>query len=71
MYDRDFGDENDYFIDDEDDFYLDPDYWNSEESFDDEDEDWDEDGNYIPNFDDPNNPPLNAYAKPERELALV
>jgi len=41
MY-RDYGDETEYDIDDDEEFYLDPDYWNDYASDEDEDIDLDD-----------------------------
>ena len=67
---RDYGDENDYNFGDEDEFYLDPDYWNDYE-----DEDADEDdeigGALVPDDYDPEGPSFGAAATIDRELILV
>lgn len=67
-YDRDYGDETDYRKDEDDDFYLDIDFWDEEDG-----EDFDEEagGAPVPNKPHPNDPFLSASAIVEREYIFA
>lgn len=64
-YGRDYGDENDY---DDDDFFLDPEFWESEN--DEEDYEDDDYGSLVPNEPSPRNPSFSASLKIEKELVF-